>query len=445
MKPLETTLLLDLGDQLRRYHGDITSQITDVRQILLRIEGRWTSNAQEASTQATESPPELPRVPPDMEIRFEMATKASHSELVDEKAFPFYAGVNAFHHHFEQSTIRFMPDQTSRNGYFVERTPEPTQYLNLMKSIWIIKMIKRGDQWRDAAADRLAKEYMKQLEQKCLHEYSRFNTQEHPEDALTEPVSTNISMQRDEEFRIWLDVDEDENEYKAATEGLDEILRVTLASSSRHRKQELVITRRNETKLQMQNFSSRTTGPTNREVVKEGINLERAYFVPLYASPNSLATAMNIVFRGDESTQEDTALSFLNMNDLLKFQQAITGYRVVLDDADISTHLYKSTGVFSGKWNSEVGRLQIWSPRQMEKPIAANVSQQRLSVTTASSNALSVAKSFHTAYTSPVTSQDVTSVKFELPSVPLLIFYLKPESSQGNDMSLLTIQSSFCP
>lgn len=82
------------------------------------------------------------------------------------------------------------------------------------------------------------------------------------------------------------------------------------------------------------------------------VNLEGALFVPLYATPKSTPDALNIVFKGDKSHESAISLSFLKLqgresktrvlgifhclltksnSDLLDFQQAVSGYKVVYD------------------------------------------------------------------------------------------------------------------
>lgn len=51
--------------------------------------------------------------------------------------------------------------------FFAERTPEPAQYLNLMKSIWIIQKVKRGDEYAQASSDLLWDCYIKELDEVC--------------------------------------------------------------------------------------------------------------------------------------------------------------------------------------------------------------------------------------------------------------------------------------
>lgn len=459
LKPLETRLLLDLGDAIRNCHEDLASRITDVRSdirdvrdLLLRVEGKFTTNAQEASAQASGPAPHLPPVPSSLEVRFHMATRAGYSELVDDQSFPFYKGIDAFHRHFDQGTVQFKMEQQNNTSFFAERTPSPAQYLNLWKGIWIITMMKKSREYAAASDDRTSEEYMKEIEKKCVREHFRFSTEELPSKKLNQPEQTSINMLRDEEFRIWLDSEEDESDYRASTDYLNEILRVTMDSRDRNTRQELVLIRKSEKKLQLQNFTSRIAGPPSRDVIRDWVNLDKAYFVPLYATPQSSPRAMNVIFRGDQTSSEDTALMFLKMTELLDFQQAITGYKVVLDDADVATHGYQSTGVFTGKHSREVGRIQIWQPRRLEKRFPKinhepkNASQQRLSVTSGSSTAPSVATTFSTACTTPVETGTITSFSFELPSLPIIVLFLRPEKDGAKEMSLLALQSkAFLP
>lgn len=413
--------------------------------MLRKIEGHWTTNAQEAGAQKRASCPEILRIPDFLEIRFELAAKSSNLELLNDRNFPFYKSIDAFHHHFEQSTVGFKPDEMSTGDFFAERTPEPAQYLNLMKSVWIIQKMKKGTEWATTSSDRLSDCYMGEIESKCLHELSRFNENEEPRSRLTAPDKRTISLLREEEFRIWMDDEDEEDEFWSATDYLNEILRVPLLGS-RHRTQELALVWQSDTKLQMRQTTSRTTGAPSRNTVRDHINLQRAYYIPLYASPKSQPDVLNIVFKGDEDSGEDRALSFLKLTDLLAFQQAITGYKVVFDDPDIRTLLYQATGVLSsGKRTAEIGRIQIWNPRRLERRIpqvrspALSSSPHQGSVTSGSSSATSMAKTFSTAHTSPVEQKGTMSYNFELPRLPIAVLYLQAEKNDRCAMTFLTI------
>ena len=98
-------LLLDLKNDIYQVHGDLASRITELHEILRRIEGHWTNRVDEASANAITAPPAVPQVPKYLETRFEVAIRAAHSELQDDKNFPLAKGINAFHHHFQQVSL----------------------------------------------------------------------------------------------------------------------------------------------------------------------------------------------------------------------------------------------------------------------------------------------------------------------------------------------------
>ena len=462
LQPLQTKLMQDLmqdlKDDIRSMHGDLASRVTELHQYLQEIERKLDRQTAINGQNASANTAIVSRVPDYLVIRFELAAKESNSTLVDEKAFPFYASINAFHHHYDQSTVLFKPKVTPMGDFFAERTPEPIQYVNLMKSIWIIQRIKKGSEWAEASSDLLSKCYMEELEGKCLHEYIRFTTRTEPQVRLKEPDQGNISLLRVEEFRIWLG-DDEESESHSTADYLDEILHVPLTSPSRHRKQELVLFRRSDTKLQVRTVSSKITGTTDREVVMDYIDLSCAYLLPIYANPSS-SDVLNVSFRGNDSAGEPTALSFLKLKDLLDFQQAITSYRVVFDMPDIQTSLLIASGYIGrGKPIEETGRIQIWAPRRLEKrspqrqPSGVASPLHQGSEFSDSSNTLSV-KIFSTAHTSPVMDENTMSWSFQLPELPILVLYLKgaksnksktgakDDSGQDDEMSYLTIQST---
>lgn len=63
------------------------------------------------------------------------------------------------------------------SDFFAERTPEPVQYLNLMKSIWVVQKIKTGDEYAQSSSDPLWKWYIKELDEvgELLHLLAHLN------------------------------------------------------------------------------------------------------------------------------------------------------------------------------------------------------------------------------------------------------------------------------
>lgn len=51
------------------------------------------------------------------------------------------------------------------SDFFAERTPEAAQYLNLMKAIWVVEKIKKGDEYAQSSSDPLWKWYITELDE----------------------------------------------------------------------------------------------------------------------------------------------------------------------------------------------------------------------------------------------------------------------------------------
>lgn len=114
---------------------------------------------------------------------------------------------------------------------------------------------------------------------------------------------------------------------------------------------------------------------------------------------------------------------------------------------DVKLLTYVSTGLWGGKQTVERGRIQIWTPRPLEPALTStranrDTRQHRKSVVSASSNALSSGNSFTTLVTSPFETEDSSSVGFQMPGVPILVFFVGPERINSEEMSFLTLDSN---
>lgn len=95
-------LLLDLKKDIYNVHGDLASRITELHEILRRIENHGEIVANGEIEEIIDAPPVSPRVPDYLEEMFKAAIEASNQELRNQARFPLVQGINAFHHHFEQ-------------------------------------------------------------------------------------------------------------------------------------------------------------------------------------------------------------------------------------------------------------------------------------------------------------------------------------------------------
>ncbi len=101
----------------------------------------------------------------------------------------------------------------------------------------------------------------------------------------------------------------------------------------------------------------------------------------------------------------------------------------------------------SGRQTLERGRVQIWNPRPLEysSPLMQDMGgsrHHRKSFATGSSSTPSLGKSINTLHTSPVESEGCSSVSFQLPGVPILVFYVGPDRMDNKEMSFLALESN---
>lgn len=119
---------------------------------------------------------------------------------------------------------------------------------------------------------------------------------------------------------------------------------------------------------------------------------------------------------------------------------------------DVKTLTFTSRSRFrGGKQTRERGRVQIWNPRRLEC-LRPNNSQggdfpiPRKSVRTGSfalSITSSMARSFASSYTSSVMAETTTGFNFEMPSTPMLVFYLRADEPGKHEMSFWVSNVSF--
>lgn len=108
---------------------------------------------------------------------------------------------------------------------------------------------------------------------------------------------------------------------------------------------------------------------------------------------------------------------------------------------------FMSTGLFGRKPTVERGKVQIWVPQRFERPLSYgkddNTSRQaREPVWTASSTAPSLTRRFTMLRTTPIQTEDSSSVTCQMPDVPKLVFFVGPDTADGGKLSLLTIEST---
>ena len=145
-------LLSDLQKDVMAVHKDVRAVWTVVEEIR---EHQLNPNAEQTARQQEQPSLRLPQVPPELETRFVAAVSAKAGVHIDLKDFPLKEGFDALVFHFAEvlsthlmythllinveSTVDFIPRE-----YSTQRTPELTQYLNLIKSRWILQRLQES-------------------------------------------------------------------------------------------------------------------------------------------------------------------------------------------------------------------------------------------------------------------------------------------------------------
>lgn len=345
IKPLELKLLTSI-------HDDLASRIDAVHQSVLSLHALVVPNIDEAVRQREEQETHTILVPEHISAQFAEAAEQGHPEIQSDSAFPLRAGADAFIFHFNKSTTAFIP------GRFVnERTPSSVQYLDLLKSIWIMGRIKSSAELANADTDSYWPAYIHELEENLSLECQRF-TARRPDQLMAPNL---MSLQYPEDFRIWL-ADELPAFLSPLQENdiLEKLLRVPLPSPSKSIKRELTLFRAEVDNLKLVEKATESTDHGTRTIdQKYDIDLRSARLTPLYAMTRSGSNSLNLMLNAGKKT---TTITFVELKHLFWFQHAITGYKVYenYDQPDVQI-----TFVLSGSRDvKEDGRIQLWVPKQ---------------------------------------------------------------------------------
>ena len=401
-KPVEIQLL-----------SDLRKDIWDVRRVVEEIRSLVDPNV-DCSVLHPRSSTHLPIVPPELDSRFLAAFNSGFGETVDIKEFPLKEGFDALVFHFGESTFF--------REYLIQKTPELTQYLNLIKSRWILQRLMESSCF---VHDSLWGRCIADIETNILREYRRFDSGQ-----LTSPNIDVIERLQEHCFSIWLE-DHDTELVPTLTDeraSEEKLLEIALPTSQSNRKPLLVVFRKSDHELRLVH----STRDDQNEMFYEGesheINIESTRFIPLYAVPDSVSsTSTNNVLFCNRQGQGEKAYSLEHVEDVHNLQQAVTGYNVGADLATVSWTMFQTFRTTeSGK-----GRVQIWRAKSLPRMALAENSRGQAQSPTAglprqgtSLSSVTMAESIAaTARGSLVYGKTGPAVLFSKPELPVVVIY----------------------
>jgi hypothetical protein len=434
VKPLEIKLFSDLQQEVLNVRLDIADLGVNIFRRFDRMEGILVKNiVVETEKMTVPVEEQLPTVPEYLSQRFEEAA----APRIKGEAFPLADGVDALAFHFDKSTVKFRP------VFPLMVTPEPLQYLDLMKSIWILGKLKSNPLYsRAISSDKLWQGYLKEFELNLLQEIKRFDSVIHP---LLPPSQQDILILPKPSFSIFVVPASTviKPSLLDARPGEEKILAMSLQDLSDSRKQDIVVFRRSTSRVRIVTVTSSAT-ETDREIEGPEVDLTRAALLPFYASPETPQGIYNIGWKNSLSDHDTFAMSFRSFNDLLKFQQCVTNYQVVHSKPSLLSAKTKKNGPFnSAKQLATHSTIQIWihkpspaidpaSPSSsLAPPSPAGLRKSSTGFSTATK-----AESFTTKYASSLNpSSTITATSagslLHKPEPPLLVIYTSVQGSDG--------------
>ena len=363
--------------------------------------------------------------------RFLDALNANKPESFhDMVAFPLREGFDALVFHFAKSTVEFNPGFSQS-----QRVPEETQYINLLKSKWILERLKASSHLSAAEPVSLWIDYLGEVERNIIEEYRRFETRR-----LVAPPSDDITRLPDDCFSIWVAEAPPIRPAALAEERPleDKILELTLTSPVA---KTLTIFRNSDIEFRMVIAETLADG-RNKVVERESIpiNMQSTRLIPAYtihgSTPAGSRSVNNVLLY---RIQDHAPLwQYLkNAHDVGLFQQALSGYRIFYDTSNVKWSINGS----KNPTKSGVGRVQTWQVKRLPRVVPSNgldssqcplspISSMPSSMTEKDlsrrpSTAFSSMQSYQSAssMTSQITGQRANGIAIFPPEPPVMIIY----------------------
>ena len=346
-KPLEMQLLFNIKRDVK----DIRIDVKDMRKELAEIKGNLVQDITRTSgLDSSTSREEVLTVPPALALRFKEALSLKKPEtFLVQDDMPLEEGFGALIFHYSNSKSICNPSLGQKPS-----EPDESQYLNLIKSAWILEKLKESAHFRLAGQDSLWADGIRELEGEIRDQLNRFQKGD-----LSAPSSEVLSQLPKHCFNIW--VTEGASPHAAApteNQPLEEkILELKLPSSSCTHQTTLTIFRKSQFAFRL---VSTTTDDQNKDFYKEEsveVNMNHTRLIPTFAATIDSCKAMNNVLLCADSSQPK-AYDLQDSTDVAQFQRALTAFRVDHDMSDIKWCIeYQRIGKHG---MSGMARLQLW-------------------------------------------------------------------------------------
>lgn len=438
LKPFEIDLLsrvrqdvLRLQQEMHYMHYDLASRINAVHINVQKLMGVTIPDLDEALRQQTQRATVLLDVPMDIAEQFRVSAITTYVDYRAEEDFELEDLSDAFILNWDKGTIHF------EAGVLVaDREPPVDQFINLLKCVWLFNRFQNSPrlQTADPSASHWPS-YVRQLEDDLSSQCSRFGSE------LVKPEIAKATIRRDM-FSIWPEKDPAPLvDVVTQDEMMEQLLEVPLQSSSSTVEQSAKLLRRlgsegQRFRVMIAGTEQTAAGRPRQQVEVIDFDITSARLNPQYALPRGGGIVKEIILRRDERIAK---MSFQSMSHLLKFQQAVTGWK-----AWGSYIQYNALVMFvlGGRKDPlvEQASIQLWIPKQTEGSLVTN--SDAAATTTNGMPAPSRNGSIATSYLGSSPPQPPQPSRSMAPPNILPgtnLFNNNPRASQGRHPSLPTI------
>ena len=339
-KPFEWQLLLGIRRELQQVKKDVAA----LKGVLI------PDTAQSIHPTSPGSHDGRFPVHPDLAKRFERALASKPDSVQIQDHLPLKEGLDALVFHLASSTVKFKPSPGPG-----QNIPEETQFVNLLKSGWIMEKLKSSDHLQSAGSESLWADYIRELENEISDQLSRFNAGE-----LEPPTPDVILRLPDNCFSIWVYEEPlPRPAVLAEQRPLEEkILELALPSLYDSRRSTLTVFRKSDVAFRL---VSTTKDAQNKDFHSEesmDVNMTSNRFIPAFATSHDGEPINNNVLLCNSQGQELKWHNFQDLPAVEKFQRALTGYRVSNHMSNISWHIEFTN--FTKKAMSGKAMIQFW-------------------------------------------------------------------------------------
>ena len=337
-KPFEMQLLLGIRRELQHLRRDVAH--------LTGIVSNGLDQFRDASNPSYLQPIVIPD---DLTAKFSNALDTNRpSSLKTLPDWPLKEGFDALVFHFAKSTVEF-----NSRPELGQNIPDGSQYLNLLKSVWIMEQLKNSSYFQSAGSDSLWADYMRELEDDIRGQFRRFDAGQ-----LVRPPHDVILQMPDSYYSIWVDegpllrpLDMAEQRPKE-----EKVLELALPLSFDTRHSSLTVFRKSDVAFRLVTTTKQTDNPLFHSEEGHLLDMNSTRLVPAYAAPDNTSATNHKLVLCNEKGQYPEWHSLKDSTDVASLQRALTGYRV---HHDMPIFQWCINGSLE-PGDSGRGRLQLW-------------------------------------------------------------------------------------